>query len=207
MSILMGVLLLLPQDLTKDDVVRLVQAGATEEAILGKIGNAKFALGADDVVALKKAGVPDRVVARMVSGPSELKLENLSHRGVGVTIQGNVITVGLGDQYAPGSKADLAASGEYTLQVPGRRSSTTLKTPATLTFRGCNLDRFEVVTLYIESPAGLDTCFVELNLRPQAEAEAFPGGVPPSLPAPIRLRRSGFLELLMDAMGSACSRF
>jgi hypothetical protein len=206
MAMLMSALLLLQQGLTKDDVLRLTKEGEKEEAILRKIGDARFALGTGDVVGLKKAGVGDRVIARMVAGPSELKLENLSHRGVGVAIQGNVITVGLGDQYPPGARADLAAAGEYTLQVPGRRSSTTLKTPATLTFRGCNLDKFEVVTLYIESPSGLDTCFVELNLKPQPEPEFVPAGAPPPI-GTRPLLRVGLLERLMDLVGSLASVF
>jgi hypothetical protein len=203
--LLAAVLALAVQDVTKDDVVRLTKEGISQDVILKKIGSAKFALSVDEIVELKKAGVGEKVLARMVSGPSELRLENLSHRGVKLSIEGSNIVVGLGDQYPSGTRVELPASGEFTVWIPGRRNSTTLRTPATLTVRGCNLEKFEVVTLYIESPAGLDTAFLDLNIRPEPEpAYVVPVGPPAGS---SRIMHGGFLDRLWDCVGNLGSIF
>ena len=59
----------------------------------------------------------------------------------------------------------IPASGEYALTIQGRPTACTVKTPATLTFRGCDLEDFEVVTLYIEDARGTDTLRVETKLK------------------------------------------
>ena len=202
--ILAALLALVAQDLTKDDVVKLSKEGVSQDVILRKIGSAKFALSVDEIVELKKAGVGEKVLARMVSGPSELRLENLSHRGVKLSIEGSNLTVGLGDQYPSGTRVELPASGEFTVWIPGRRHSTTLRTPATLTVRGCSLEKFEVVTLYIESPAGLDTCFLDLNIHPEPEQVVVPVGPPIGS---SRVMHGGFLDRLWDCIGSIGSIF
>jgi len=60
------------QTLTNDSIVKLVNAGLGEETILS-IVNAqpgKYSLGADDVIALKKAGVSEKVIAAMLNKSS-----------------------------------------------------------------------------------------------------------------------------------------
>lgn len=49
-------------------VIQLVEVGLGEEAIIAKIGSApsRFAVATDDLVALKKAGVPSAVIAAMI---------------------------------------------------------------------------------------------------------------------------------------------
>jgi len=159
-------LVLLQDSVTKEEVVRLAKEGASEGAILEKIGGAKFRLSADDVVELKKAGVGERVIARMVEGPREAKVTNLAHKAVSIRVIGTTIEVGdLGEKVERGATVALAASGEYTVRVNGHPTACTVKTPATLTFRGCDLDDFEVITLYVEDARGSDTCRVETRLK------------------------------------------
>jgi hypothetical protein len=54
--------------LTNDAILRMVKAGLSEEVILATINGqpAKFALGADELVQLKKDGVSDKILAAMV---------------------------------------------------------------------------------------------------------------------------------------------
>jgi hypothetical protein len=56
--------------LSNADVVSLHRVGFGDEVILAKIaaGSAAFSVDAVDLVALKKAGVSDRVIAAMVKG-------------------------------------------------------------------------------------------------------------------------------------------
>lgn len=53
--------------LTQADVIALVQAGETDEAIMRRIDSTGtvFLLNADDIVALRQAGVSDRLVTYM----------------------------------------------------------------------------------------------------------------------------------------------
>jgi len=79
-----------------------------------------------------------------------------------------------------------------------------IKTPATLTVRGCNVEKFEVVTLYVETPSGVDTCFLDLNVKPQIEPEYVPAGPPIGS---SRVLNGGFLEGLWNCIGSIGSIF
>lgn len=162
-----ALLLVLFQDsVSREEVVRLTKEGASEAAILGKIGGAKFRLSADDVVELKKAGVGEKVIARMVEGPREAKVTNLAHKAVAIRVVGTTIEVGDGgEKVERGATLSIPASGEYAVSVYGSLTACTVKTPATLTFRGCDLDEFEVVTLYVEDARGSDTCRVETRLK------------------------------------------
>jgi len=158
---------LLSQDpVTKEEIVRLTKEGAQESALLQKIGAARFKLSADEIVDLKKAGVAEKVIARMIEGPREAKVVNLAHKAVVLHVSGSTIDVGWsGESVAPGATASLPASGEYALTIQGRPTACTVKTPATLTFRGCNLEDFEVVTLFVEDARGSDSCRVETRIK------------------------------------------
>lgn len=60
--------------MTNADVVKMVQAGLGESVVMGAIKTAtqtKFDLDADNLIALKKAGVNDNIVARMLDPNSE----------------------------------------------------------------------------------------------------------------------------------------
>jgi hypothetical protein len=54
--------------MTNEDVIKLVDAGIGEDVIIAKVraSECRFQLEADDLVALKKAGVSDRVLAAMM---------------------------------------------------------------------------------------------------------------------------------------------
>jgi hypothetical protein len=165
MMLLLAAALLFQDPVTKDEILRLTKEGVKEEEILRKIGSATFKLSVDDIVGLKKEGVGEKVIARMISGPCEVKATNLAHKAVAVRVIGSTIEVGWGESLARGATLELPASGEYTVVVNGRKTSCTVKTPATLTFRGSNHPEFEVVTLYIEDAHGSDTCLVESVIK------------------------------------------
>lgn len=61
------------ETLTNDSVIQLVKAGIGNDAIIAKIkttpGN--YALGTDDLIALKNSGVPGDVIAAMIAGPAK----------------------------------------------------------------------------------------------------------------------------------------
>jgi hypothetical protein len=187
--------LLLAQDVTKDDVVRLTKEGKPEAEILKAIGPARFKLSADDVIELKKAGVAEAVLARMIGGPAELAVENRAHKPVRIRVQGDTIEVGVGEELRPGQSIRLPGAGEFAVTVDGRPRSVRVKTPASLTFRGCDVEAFEVLTLFIEGPAGSDTCVVENRVKEPRPSQP----LPPPLP-PRRIGR-GTLDRTMDAVG------
>ncbi|HLM99861.1 MAG TPA: hypothetical protein VK335_11290 [Bryobacteraceae bacterium] len=62
------------EPLTNDTIVKLVKAGISDDTIVGMVYQqvGKYALSADDVAALKTAGVSERIIAAMVvkGGPS-----------------------------------------------------------------------------------------------------------------------------------------
>lgn len=178
------------QDVSKDDVVRLTREGRPEAEILRTIGGSAFKLSADDVVALKKAGVAEAVLARMVAGPSEIAVENRAHEALRVRVVGRTIEVGAGEDLRPGSSVRLPGTGEFAVTVDGRPRAVRVRTPATLTFRGCNLDDFEVITLYVDDASGSDTCLVRSRVTEVVVREVV---VPvPTAPVPLRVPRRLF---------------
>ena len=199
------------QDVTKDDVLRLTREGKPAPEILRAIGAAKFKLTADDVVELQKAGVAEPVLQRMILGPSEITVENRAHKPVRIRVKDGMIEVGVGEELAPGASIRLpgpshagadAKAGEFGVSVDGRPRSPRVKTPATLTFRGADLEKFEVVTLYIEGPGGTsDTCLVESRTKETSRAELPPA--PPAGPPPgaRRILRGGPLDRTVDFVG------
>jgi len=58
-----------PQGLTNDSIVKLVAAGLGEDTIIGIVNTqpGKYSVAADDIIALKKAAVPEKVIAAMVN--------------------------------------------------------------------------------------------------------------------------------------------
>lgn len=178
------------QDVSKDDVVRLTREGRSEAEILRAIGSASFTLSADDVVNLKKAGVVEAVLARMVAGPPEIAVENRAPRAVQIRVVGRTIEVGAGDELAPGGSIRLAGTGVFDVTVNGRPRDLKVRTPATLTFRGCTLDDFEVITLYVDDAAGSDTCLVRSRITEVVEQVV---EVPAASAPPRIVRRGGRL--------------
>lgn len=59
--------------MTNDDVVKLASGGVSDDVIIARIKSSQtaFALDADALVALKKAGVSDRVVTTMLEAPAK----------------------------------------------------------------------------------------------------------------------------------------
>lgn len=196
------------QDVTKDDVLRLTKEGKPAEEILRKIGGAAFKLSADEVVELKNAGVAEPVLTRMILGPSEITVENRAHKPLRVRVKDGVVEVGVGEELAPGASIRLPGRGELAVTVDGRPRSVKVKTPATLTFRGADMEKFEVVTLYIEGPGGenADTCVVESRIKETSRAELPPP--PPAGPPPgtRRVLRGGLLERTVDFVGNLPGR-
>ena len=74
-SILVALLLLLcialvaQSVLTNDAIVKMTKAGLSEDIIVSTVGSqpAKFSTSADDLIALKKAGVSDKVIGAMMT--------------------------------------------------------------------------------------------------------------------------------------------
>jgi hypothetical protein len=60
-----------PQPLTNDSIVKLVAAGLGEDTIIGIVNTqpGKYSVAADDIIALKKAAVPEKVIAAMLNRP------------------------------------------------------------------------------------------------------------------------------------------
>ncbi|HUJ10564.1 MAG TPA: hypothetical protein VL171_11115 [Verrucomicrobiae bacterium] len=57
-----------PPPLTQSDIISMVKAGATDEYIMRRIDASRtvFRLSSDDVMFLRKQGVPDRIVNYML---------------------------------------------------------------------------------------------------------------------------------------------
>lgn len=67
--VILSALLCLPQEvLTNESVIKLIKAGLSEEVVISMIKSqvAKYNLGTDEIIALKKEGVPDKVLAAMI---------------------------------------------------------------------------------------------------------------------------------------------
>lgn len=75
----------LAQDVTKEDVVKLSKAGLGDQVIIEflRTRNTRIALAASDVVDLKAAGVADSVVKWMLASPT--KEQSGTNGGCGVT--------------------------------------------------------------------------------------------------------------------------
>lgn len=56
------------ESLTNDSVIKLVKAGLSQELIVQTVNSqpGRYALGADDLLALKKAGISDKIIAAML---------------------------------------------------------------------------------------------------------------------------------------------
>lgn len=166
MTLLLAALLAFQQPTLKDEIIRLAKAGASEEFLLAKAATVRAKISVDDIVDLKKAGVPEKVIARMIEGPSDAVAFNLAHKAVSVRVIGSEIHIGSeGTAIARGAAVSLPLSGDYHVWVNGRETPCRVKTPAVLTFRGSIHPEFEVVTLYIEDARGTDTCRIEGRVK------------------------------------------
>jgi hypothetical protein len=56
--------------LTNDSIVKMLKAGLSEDIVLSSIHSqpGKYSTGADDLIALKSAGVSDKIIAAMMNG-------------------------------------------------------------------------------------------------------------------------------------------
>src|SRR5579862_969586 len=68
MCVLLSLCLQAQEPLTNETIIKLVKAGIGEEVVMGMVNQqaGKYALSADDVIALKRAGESDKVVAAMI---------------------------------------------------------------------------------------------------------------------------------------------
>lgn len=68
-SLVLCAALFAQETLTNEAVLKLVKAGLGEDTVVALIQSqpAKFSLSADDVIALKTGGVPDKIVAAMIA--------------------------------------------------------------------------------------------------------------------------------------------
>lgn len=196
MATLLLAMLFLGQDATKDDVLRMTKEGRAEEEILAKIGKARFSLSVDEIVELKKAGVGEKVLARMVSGPLDLTVINRAHKSVWIEVREGQVRVGAGREVKPGETAHFSGGKDLPVWVNGQERNVKVTSPSTLTFRGANLEKFEVITLYVDGEKGQsDTCLVELVVREERAPDPRASGPPPGT---RRVLRGGILERLWD---------
>ncbi len=56
------------ETLTNETILKLVRAGISEDTIVGMVNQhaGKYSLAADDIIALKDAGVSEKVIATMI---------------------------------------------------------------------------------------------------------------------------------------------
>lgn len=108
--------------LTNDAVIKMVKAGLAEDVILSMVRSqpAKYALSADDLISLKAAGVPDKVVAVMVEHNAATAASNPNATGA-TPAAGNAASGDPNDPMAPhDSGIYLYAkdrNGEYKMTV------------------------------------------------------------------------------------------
>src|ERR1017187_8310526 len=89
-------LLVAQQALNNDSVIKLVKAGLSEDLIVTTISGAtgNYDISADGIIALKTAGVSDKVVAAIVAKgsapaptPTVYLLKTMPHRHLRITIR------------------------------------------------------------------------------------------------------------------------
>jgi hypothetical protein len=127
--------LLAADGLSKEDLVRLAKTGATDETVIALINREGApTLAVDDLIALKQAGLSDRVLEHILANPrkGELVVVNRSVPDMRVTVDtANRIISWCsqdGESVAPGTQLSLSVpEGEYALPgtidrmtVPGR---------------------------------------------------------------------------------------
>jgi hypothetical protein len=109
--------------LNNDAIVKMVKSGLSEDVILSMVKSqpAKYTLAPDDLIALKAAGVPDRVVAAMIDKESGVGVPGGSRATGATPIAG---AVAAGDPNDPMSPHDSGIylnakdrNGEYKLIV------------------------------------------------------------------------------------------
>jgi len=123
-SILCASLVWSQEPLTNESVVKMVKAGLAESVILSMVTSqpARYAFAADDLIALKTAGVPDKIVAAMVGRNAGGGLGSSGANASGATpAAGNVATGNPNDPLAPHDSGIYLYSkdrnGEYKLTV------------------------------------------------------------------------------------------
>jgi hypothetical protein len=113
------------EPLTNDSVVKMVKAGLAEDVILSMVKSqpAKYTMSPDNLIALKTAGIPDRIVAAMVertAGPRTGVYTGATASGA-TPAAGNIATGDPNDPAAPHDSGIYLHSkdrgGEYKLTV------------------------------------------------------------------------------------------
>jgi len=90
------------EPLTNESVIKLIKAGLSEEIVISMVKSqpAKYNVGTDQIIALKKEGVPDRVLAAMIeksagsSGPTSAVIVPGVARPTGATPAAGTEAVG-----------------------------------------------------------------------------------------------------------------
>jgi hypothetical protein len=85
--------------LTNDSIIKMVKAGLGEDVIVSMVNSqtARYNLAPDDLIALKSAGVPDRIVTAMVkkySAPGFSVSTMLGGKPSGATTQAGTVSAG-----------------------------------------------------------------------------------------------------------------
>jgi len=164
----------LAQQITKEDVIKLVKEGIGEETIVAKIRHDKavFVLNTEEILALKKAGVPDKVIAAMIestppgtqpSAPpltlekeANVLVKNSSHTTVFVTVDAKEkvfnVSRSKGSELAIEALAGWKlADGSWTIAIEGHKTIDVFTVGGSqgvnLTFQGANTSYVELVTL------------------------------------------------------------
>ncbi|MBI2899447.1 MAG: hypothetical protein HYY17_04640 [Planctomycetes bacterium] len=210
MTLLLALGLLFPQ-ITKEEVIKMVQDGVAEETILAKIDRdgTVLKLSADDIVEMKKAGVSDRILRRLMGETTRegqgLGIENRSHRAFKVSIDPKAKAIRFfedgGVEIARRQSVELEApEGTYAVFLRGRKTSYKVTTPVKMTIRGCDITEVEVMTAYLGDGRDAKTLLLmaDSKQRPQPAYER------PTYPAYVvraRARVPGLFEDVLRFIG------
>jgi hypothetical protein len=167
---------------TKDDVLKLHEAGIGEEVILRKIEQDKalVSISAEDIETLRQAGVGPKILARLTAlAPKKtepapkpatprragkpLQVLNASHRAVCVTLKeaDRIIDFSTtdGSPLPQGGALELSPPpGEYAIAIEGWPTTERVRIPesgtSSLTVRGANTEYIDLQTIVAEDPDG-----------------------------------------------------
>lgn len=166
------------QSLTKDDVIKLMKAGVSDDVIIAKLvqDKASFTLSADDILNLKAQGASDKLIQHLQAGKKaeapaapaaadgkNARFRNVSHRAVKVSINEKEMlvnfSVSTGTDLPINGTLDLAAkAGDYKVAIEGRSTIEQVRIPesgsCSLTVKGANTEYIDVQTIIAEDTEG-----------------------------------------------------
>lgn len=168
--------------LSNDSIIKLVKAGMDEDLITGVIASqpSDFALGTDDLIALKSAGVSQKVISAMVSkgsgsSPSSAQQSatatsaSVGKEGAGVGVHEIGVYYKLGGNWQEmepevinfKTGGVLKSIGSYGIvkgdingHIKGAQSKTALKTPVEITIytpEGVGASEYQLLHLHSQS--------------------------------------------------------